>query len=189
MAIASPRDRNPSKPADAARTSPASRASGLSPAKGDVPSRLISDLLVDAIEQVESGGNPRCVGRAGERGIMQIKRETWNHVTRRMFGQRVPFDQAFDPELNDKVARAYLAEIQDILYQHRSRWKADERALLLACYNAGPNAVKAAGFDLRGVPRHTRGYVERVTALHDVYLAQVGVKIPEFAAATLPPRS
>jgi soluble lytic murein transglycosylase-like protein len=127
-------------------------------------------LLVKAIIQVESRGDAQAVGKAGERGLMQIKRDTWRETTRAMFGGEVPFDQAFEAELNRKVGRRYLAQLQQRLKQCRDFWKADERALLLASYNAGPQRVARSGFDLQRVPAKTRDYVARVTALHDYYL-------------------
>src|ERR1051325_2975068 len=36
--------------------------------------------LVRAITAVESGGNPRAIGLAGERGLMQIKLSTWREI-------------------------------------------------------------------------------------------------------------
>lgn len=162
------------RPAEALASSSASqgkdvRSSGV-PSVWSVDTRMVADCLVSAIIQVESGGNTRKVGRAGERGLMQIKRETWLGTTRGMYGKPVPFDRAFDESMNRRVGRGYLAELQSFLARHRSRWRSDERSLLLACYNAGPTRVMRAGFDLRRLPRSVRSYVERASALHDYYL-------------------
>jgi soluble lytic murein transglycosylase-like protein len=73
------------------------------------------DSLVDAIVQVESGGQARMVGRAGERGLMQIKRETWGDMTRSLFGRPVAFDKAFNPGMNRQVGAAYLAYLRRFL--------------------------------------------------------------------------
>ncbi len=126
--------------------------------------------LVDAIIQVESNGDARKVGRHGERGLMQIKAGTWRDMTTRLFGQPLPFDQAFDPALNRRVGTAYLAFLQERLLPRQAEWRADERALLLAAYNAGPGRLRDAGFDLDRMPRQTRDYVERASALHDAYV-------------------
>ena len=45
-----------------------------------------ADRLVDAIIQIESNGDPRKVGRHGERGLMQLKSGTWHDMTVRLFG-------------------------------------------------------------------------------------------------------
>lgn len=134
-------------------------------------SEKVADLLVKSIIQIESSGDPTQVGAAGERGLMQIMPGTWNDMTRRAFGQVVSFDRAFDPELNELIGRHYLAYLQEFLQEHRSAWRADERALLLACYNGGLGRVMAAGFDIRQLPRSVQDYVARGSALHDAYLA------------------
>ncbi len=133
--------------------------------------RLATEMLVDAIIQVESCGNPLRVGSAGERGLMQIKAETWRETTLRMFGRALPFSRAFEPGLNRRVGKAYLAELQNMLCQSRTLWKGDERTLLLAAYNAGPTRIIQSGYDPRKVPRSTKSYVERVINLHELYLA------------------
>lgn len=155
------------KPVEA--TKPATRAAPMAGAELDT--RLVARLLVDSVTQVESLGNPRMVGRHGERGLMQIKAGAWGDVTRRLFGRRISFDRAFEGKLNQQVGAGYLADLQGFLARHQRLWKADERSLLLACYNAGPERVKRAGFDLRRLPAHTQDYVKRASALHDALLA------------------
>lgn len=132
--------------------------------------RLIADLLVESIVQIESGGNARMVGSQGERGLMQLKADTWSEVSRRHYGMRIAFSRAFEPELNKKMGAAYLNDLQAFLARHRASWKADERALLLACYNAGPERVRQCGFDIRRLPASTRDYITRGSALHDALL-------------------
>lgn len=137
--------------------------------------------LVDAIIQIESNGNARKVGRHGERGLMQIKAETWRDMTIRLFGRPLPFDRAFEPGLNRRVGVAYLAFLQESILPRQAEWKTDERALLLAAYNAGPGRLRRSGFDLARMPVQTQDYVERASALHDVYLG-------DLAAAQIAPR-
>lgn len=130
---------------------------------------LISESFVGAIVMIESAGDPSTVGAAGERGLMQIKRETWREASCRSFGREISFERAFEPETNMRVGIAYLEHLQVFLDAHRDSWLADERSLLLACYNAGPTRVKEAGFDIRQLPEKTRCYVERACALDDFY--------------------
>lgn len=137
------------------------------------PPEHMAALLVESIIQIESGGDARKVGRHGERGLMQIKAGTWQDMTTRIFGAPLPFDQAFDPALNRRVGTAYLAFIQERILPCQAEWKADERALLLAAYNAGPGRLSRSGFDLARMPRQTRDYVERASALHDAYLGDM----------------
>ncbi|MCC5846622.1 MAG: lytic transglycosylase domain-containing protein [Verrucomicrobia bacterium] len=137
----------------------------------------ITDLLVEAIVQIESAGNPTLVGGVGERGLMQIREGTWREVTRRHYGQAIPFDRAFEPELNRRVGRLYLGDLQAFLYRHRDEWSADMRSLLFAAYNAGPRRVKNGGFTLSTLPAQTQSYVRRASALHDWYLEKEETRI------------
>ena len=140
--------------------------------KLQLSARDIGERLIDAIIMVESQGNPQCIGSAGERGLMQIKRETWRAITRELFGRPLPFQQAFDPALNRRVGRAYLARLQEQIAQYREQWQADERSLLIAAYNAGPTCLSQRGFSLKRMPESTRDYVERVRNLHDVMMEE-----------------
>ena len=129
-----------------------------------------SELLVQSIIQIESMGNPRMVGSKGERGLMQIMEGTWGDVTRGIYKEPVSFTMAFNPEVNTQVGKAYLTQLQRVLYTNKSHWNADLRSLLLASYNAGPYRVAKAGYDLRKLPRSTQDYVKRGKALHDALM-------------------
>ncbi len=142
-----------------------------------LPEELVAHLLVDSVVQIESAGNPRTVGSRGERGLMQIMRATWRETTANLYGKSLSFDRAFDPAVNRKVGTAYLATLHTYLQQNRNKWQADERSLLLACYNAGPQRVAAAGFNLRRLPASTQDYVKRASALHDQYLKDHAIKL------------
>lgn len=174
--------RMPSMTVPTPAASPVARPAPVAQISADT-SRLAANLLVESVVQIESAGNPRTVGRHGERGLMQIKAGTWSDVTRRLYGSRLPFDRAFDGQTNRKVGAAYLAELQEFLSNHRRLWKADERSLLLACYNAGPARVRQAGFDLRRLPATTKDYVQRASALHDAYLADHNLSISQLRVA------
>lgn len=141
---------------------PAVTLPGLRPQSADICERL-----VDALVEVESAGHPRRVGRQGERGLMQVKASTWADVTARLYGRRIPFERAFEPDLNRRVGLAYLRQLRTFLADHREHWRADERTLLLACYNAGPERVREAGFCFTRLPATTRDYITRAGALHD----------------------
>ena len=136
-------------------------------------------LLVDAIIQIESNGDARRVGRHGERGLMQLKAGTWRDMTTRLFGKPLPFDRAFDPDLNRRVGTAYLAFLQERILPRQTEWQADERSLLLAAYNAGPGRLFKSRFDLDRMPSQTQDYVERASALHDLYLDDMAASFRE----------
>lgn len=131
-----------------------------------------TEKLVDAIIQIESHGNPNMVGSVGERGLMQIRESTWQQVTQKHFGQVINFDRAFEPELNRQVGSLYLGDLQSYLYQNRTKWRSDLRSLLLASYNAGPERVRKAGFQMKRLPKSVQSYAERGAALHDWYLSE-----------------
>ena len=141
--------------------------------------------LVEAIVQIESNGDSLKVGRHGERGLMQIKAATWRDMTVRLFGTPLSFDQAFDPALNRRVGTAYLAYLQERILPRQAEWKADERSLLLAAYNAGPGRLQKSGFDLARMPLQTRDYVERASALHDAYLDDLASAVRQNLLAAL----
>ena len=161
------------QPAEAGRSRlPATPAPAVA-AEAPLDAEQNAARLVDAIIQIESQGDARMVGRHGERGLMQIKAGTWRDMTTRLFGRPLPFDQAFDPSLNRRVGIAYLAFLQESILPRQAEWKSDERALLLAAYNAGPGRLRRSGFDLDRMPAQTQDYVERASALHDVYLGEL----------------
>lgn len=139
-----------------------------------VNQQQLADLLVQAVVQIESAGNPNAVGGHGERGLMQIMPGTWKETTQKMFGKPVSFDEAFDPVLNKRVGRTYLGLIQSSLVRSKKRWKSDERSLLLAGYNAGPAAVRRSGYDVAKINSSTRQYVQKVIHLHDQMLEENG---------------
>lgn len=68
-----------------------------------VPAVAAPKSLVAAIIHVESGGNPRTVGRAGEIGLMQIKLQTARSV-----GYTGNRRGLFDPATNVRYGTAYL---------------------------------------------------------------------------------
>lgn len=128
--------------------------------------------LVRAITEVESGGNPRAVGGNGERGLMQIKLDTWREVTARRFGERIPFTRAFEPQLNQQVGLAYLQQLAARLAAEKSKHKDDFLALLVAAYHRGPNHLKARGYSTRRMSAQARDYVQRVMNLHELYASE-----------------
>lgn len=81
------------------------------------------DTVAAAVEQVESGGNPRAV-RGCYRGLMQVCTR-WAHCTP---------DELFDPEINRREGKRILA------YWYRK--SGQDWAYALAAYNCGWNGLK-----------------------------------------------
>ncbi len=140
---------------------------------------LVTQLLVESVIQIESAGDPRTIGLAGERGLMQIMPGTWQDTTCALYGKPLSFRLAFNPALNREVGTAYLAKLHQFLVENRVHWRDDERSLLLACYNAGPNRVLEAGFDIKRLPASTRDYIVRASTLHDALLQDYALKIED----------
>lgn len=101
--------------------------------KYDVP----EDLFLRLVQQ-ESGWNPNALSPKGAVGLAQLMPETADHLG---------VDET-DPQSNLEGGARYLS----MMYARFGTWK-----LALAAYNAGPEAVEAAG----GVPEYkeTQNYV------------------------------
>ena len=111
----------------------------------------IDHRLAFAMIKYESDFNPSCRSHAGAMGLTQLM-----PGTARYLGVSDPWDI----QQNIMGGIKYLAEQ---LYAYESRSNYEQTILALACYNAGPNAVKRAG----GVPNisETQRYVKRVSDL------------------------
>jgi soluble lytic murein transglycosylase-like protein len=105
----------------------------------------LSPMLVSAMIDAESGGDPSAISRAGAQGLMQLMPET---------ATTYGVVNAFDPDENVSGGCRYMHDLLARYHQNVS--------LALAAYNAGPGAVDAS----KGIPpfAETRAYVARVTA-------------------------
>jgi soluble lytic murein transglycosylase-like protein len=103
--------------------------------------------LVAAVILAESGGDPRAQSKRGARGLMQLM-----PATARQYG----VSNVFDPEENIRGGSRYL---RDLLERYQNNLQ-----LVLAAYNAGPEAVDQHG----GIPpfRETLEYVPRVLQIY-----------------------
>lgn len=105
----------------------------------------VSPALALAVIGIESNGNPKAVSSTGAQGLMQLVPAT---------ATRFKVGDVFDPAQNIKGGVTYLDWLM--------RKFDSDPVMVLAAYNAGENAVKAAG----GVPAYaeTRDYVPKVLA-------------------------
>lgn len=108
------------------------------------------EALLRAVRVVETGDNPRAVGRLGERGSYQFRRSTWREITRR------PFREAHTPAAHD-VARVHLSRLADGL---RAKGLPVDSFHLALAWNAGINGAAA-----RRPPHSAVDYARRVSAL------------------------
>ncbi len=121
----------------------------------------IQPTLILRIIQTESSFNPHAVSNCGARGLMQVTRSTWDWICHDYLQVDWDFDEcAFDPEKNIRVGVRFLRWIKDYLDINDCQL-CEDRELLLACYNAGPGAVRAYGFRVPPYPE-TVEYIRRI---------------------------
>ncbi len=111
----------------------------------------VDHRLMFSVMRYESDFNPRCVSHAGAMGLTQLM-----PCNVEDFRVRDPFDIAE----NIRGGTEHLAEF---LRTYSGKSNYERTVLALACYNAGPNAVKKHG----GVPpyKETQDYVRKVPKL------------------------
>ncbi|MCP4649130.1 MAG: lytic transglycosylase domain-containing protein [PVC group bacterium] len=122
---------------------------------------ISSDFIYRVIE-AESSFNAQAVSRCDARGLMQITRPTWNWICREFLDVNWDFDvYAFDPEKNIIVGTRFLKWIEKYLESNREKLNDSKGDLILACYNAGPGAVRTHGFRVPPFPE-TISYVNKI---------------------------
>jgi soluble lytic murein transglycosylase-like protein len=115
---------------------------------GAARANRLEPALVTAVIVAESGGDPLAVSRRGARGLMQLM-----PATARRYGVR----NVFDPEQNIRGGSQYLRDLAE-RYQN-------DLELVLAAYNAGPDAVDRQGGRIPPF-RETLEYVPRVLQIY-----------------------
>ncbi|WP_156320188.1 lytic transglycosylase domain-containing protein [Croceibacterium atlanticum] len=105
-----------------------------------------------AVMRIESNGERRAVSSAGAMGLMQIMPATWANLRARY---RLGSDP-FDPRDNIMAGAAYLREMHD---------RYGNAAAMLAAYNAGPGRYEQYLSRGRPLPRETRAYLTKLTAV------------------------
>lgn len=89
-------------------------------------------LFLRAIREVESGDNPRKIGKLGERGTYQFRKSTWQ-----MMKTRLPFRLASNRSASDIVASAYLNYLRERTRERCGKCNVTYWGLALD-WNAGP---------------------------------------------------
>lgn len=135
----------------------------------------VEPTLILAVIAVESKGDERAEGNAGERGLMQLMPETAREQAVRLRVGDIEDLDLFDPATNILLGASYLAE-------QLNRFGEDP-VLALAAYNAGPGrvrgwldaspGVKSAELIERSAFPSTRAYVRNVLAYRDLIAARL----------------
>jgi soluble lytic murein transglycosylase-like protein len=122
---------------------------------GDPVESIVTDKLVDAIVQVESGGNRYAQSRKGAKGLMQITATAWKSV----MGD-VDFDKNWrNPVANRYAGVEYLLKLERTIAKNRT----PTVELLCAAYNGGITRLRKCGYDVSKMPKETQCYINRVT--------------------------
>lgn len=118
--------------------------------------------LIYRVIEAESNFNPQAISRADARGLMQVTRQTWDWICRDYLHVSWDFDEfAFDPDKNIKVGVRFLKWISDYLEKNKDDLNDSKENLVLACYNAGPGAVRNYGFRVPPF-EETQNYIQKI---------------------------
>ena len=125
----------------------------------------LDETLVFAVIKAESGFDKDKISKKGAVGLMQIMPETAEYVSKEFFSER-KFDLT-NPADNIEIGCFYLAYLAE---------KFDNRAEILAAYNAGEGNVKLWKNRVKrplteeDIPfPETRSYVRKITGFTKVY--------------------
>ena len=125
-------------------------------------------MLVLALVCVESGGDPRAMGKfrsgtlSGAIGLMQIRLETAQFVARSL-GEPIPTEEdLLHPDRNLYFGTTFLLQL---IYRYQSMEKG------IIAYNVGPGALNSAVRSHRLLPRH---YYDRVLSNYQGLVQRFG---------------
>lgn len=114
-----------------------------------------------ALRMIESGDNPKAVGKAGERTAYQILPSTWKQYADK--GMRMSIKAHAD------IVASRILTHQRTQFLGIAR-RLPQRAEVYAMWNLGFNGFKRRGFDIARCPRVTQDAAMRFAALaEDLY--------------------
>jgi len=116
----------------------------------------LPEELLHAVMAAESNFNPVAVSQKGAAGLMQLMPRTASEMYVR---------DVWSPEQNIYGGARYLRVLAN-QYQ-------GDMTMMLAAYNAGPDAVRRAGGRVPDIPE-TRAYVRKVMALYERFRLRNG---------------
>ena len=110
----------------------------------------VNHKLIFALIKWESWFDPNCVSHSGAIGLMQLMPGTASGL-------------GVNPRNVQQNIQGGVRYLAEQLATYRDRATHERVALALACYNAGPNAVKRAGHHVPSITE-TQRYVQKVSA-------------------------
>lgn len=119
---------------------------------------------VEAVISVESSGNPKAIGRLGERGLCQFFPAAWADTTLWRARHGLPTygygTWALDEGVGREYATSWLTMLEDRLKTALGRKPTIGE--LYAAHQLGFAGFRSKGFDLRRCPRITRVVAARL---------------------------
>ena len=119
---------------------------------------------VEAVIQVESSGNPKAIGRLGERGLLQFFPAAWADTTLWRARHGLPTYKygtwSTDAGVGREYATSWLTYLEDRLTTALGRKPTIGE--VYAAHQLGFAGFKSKGFDLRRCPAITRIVVARI---------------------------
>lgn len=129
----------------------------------DVPEEITPEYVRKLIK-IESNDDAFAVSKAGARGLMQIMEEPWKDRE-----NGLPYKCAFDPYTNIKTGIEHLKWTAEYIAERNPVWEnfsvERKQKLIAAAYNAGQGALRRNDWKLKGMPKETVKYVEKLSKL------------------------
>lgn len=130
------------------------------------PSHPVTPEFIAKLIKQESRDNPYAVSHKGARGLMQIMKPTWNEMTQKLYGQKLSYDQMFNPEINAEVGTNHLFELDELLTNSLPHYRKssikEQQKHIAAAYNGGPTKLIQRKGRINQMPRETQKYVKIV---------------------------
>jgi len=127
---------------------------------------LINSNFIDAIIKVESKGNPKALGKNGDRGLMQITPIVLKEWNQKHPKEQYTLSDLFAPEINTKIGTWYLTEIDEYCSRNHPSWSktpiSEKRKIIIAGYNGGKARLKSKKWKIEKMPKITRTHLEKL---------------------------
>ena len=129
------------------------------------------DTILPYLIQVESGGNPNAVSKAGAVGICQITPIVLKEYNRekKLWYERARFystdreytmKDMFSKAVNKQVATWYLRRLTN-------KYKCDTIEKMLGAYNWGIGNVRKVNYDVNRFPKSVKNYIKKIKGLYE----------------------